>query len=169
MTQLCAGRAKLVGFLGSRPRKAVIAREDCVLLVIAASDDLSPVQLQKSLFLLGQRFPEVVGTGFYEFRPVGGGDFSEQIYLDADGLSKKGLVSIRFSEQDGSRRYRLTPAGVERAKNLEKQVLPALSQSLRKLVSWVKTRSINQLLRGSTETTGSIQPGSEKRDSVWSR
>jgi len=159
-----------VGFrLGSGPRKAVIAREDWALLVIAASDGLLPVQLQKSLFLLGQRFPELGGTGFYEFRPVGRGDFSEQIYLDAVAFSKKGLVSIRFSERDGSRRYRLTPAGAERAKKLEKQVPPALSQSLRNLVSWVKTRSIDQLLRGSTETTGSIKPGSGSRDSVWSR
>lgn len=156
-----------MGFrLGSGPRKAVIAREDWALLVIAASDDLPPVQLQKSLFLLGQRFPEAGGTGFYEFRPVGGGDFSEQIYLDADAFSEKGLVSIRFSESDGSRRFRLTPAGVERAKELEKQVPPALSRSLRNLVSWVKTRSIDQLLRGSPET---IKPGSRSRDSVWSR
>lgn len=142
-------------------RKGVIAREDWALLVIAASDGLLPIQLQKSLFLLGQRFPELGEVGFYQFRPVGRGDFSEQIYLDANAFSKKGLVSIRFSESDANRLYRLTPAGAERAKKLEKELRPGLSQSLRSLVSWVKTRSVDQLLRGSTETTGwtNLGPG----------
>jgi DNA-binding PadR family transcriptional regulator len=108
-------------------------------------------------------------TGFYEFRPVGGGDFSEQIYIDADSLSRKGLVSVRFSGSDGGRRYRLTPAGAERAKKLEKLVRPELTRSLRKLVSWVRTRSMDQLLRGSTATAGAINPNSGGLDSARSR
>jgi hypothetical protein len=157
----------------SSARKAVIAREDWPLLVIAAateaSDGLLPVQLQKSLFLLGQKFPELRETGFYEFRPVGGGDFSEQIYTDADSLAKKGLIAIRSSERDGSRQYRLTSAGVKRAKKLEEQVRPALGQSLRKLVSWVNTRSMDQLLRGSADASGPISPDSEGRAFLFPR
>ena len=154
---------------GSHSRKAIVAREDWALLVIAASEGLLPIQLQKSLFLLGQRIPELARTGFYEFRGVVGGDYSEQIYSDANAFARKGFVSIQFSEEDGSRRYRVTPAGAERAKNLEKLVPPDLGQILRKTVSWVRTRSTEQLLRGSSETPGSIKPGSERRDSVWSR
>ena len=153
-----------MGFLlGSGARKAVIAREDWPLLVMSASDGLLPIQLQKSLLLLSQRFPELKATGFYEFRPVGGGDFSEQIYIDADCLAKKGFVSIRFSEKSGGRHYRLTPAGAERAKKLEKLVRPELGQALRKLVSWVKNRSMDQLLRGSTGATGETKSGSGSR------
>jgi hypothetical protein len=144
----------------------VVAREDWTLLVIGASDSVRPIQLQKSLFLLGQRFPELTSTGFYEFRPVGGGDFSEQIYIDAESLGRKGLVSARFSEGSGSREYRLTPAGAKRAKKLEEHLRPELSQSLRKLVSWVTTRTMNQLLRGSRETTGAIHPNSAGHVSV---
>ena len=153
-----------MGFLqGSGARKAVIAREDWPLLVMAASDGLLPIQLQKSLLLLSQRFPELKATGFYEFRPVGGGDFSEQIYTDADSLSKKGLVSIRFSEKAGGRHYKLTAAGTERARKLEKLLRPELGQALRKLVSWVKTRSMDQLVRGSTGATGETKSGSGSR------
>jgi hypothetical protein len=174
VTQVIAKEVIPVGFLqGSGARKAVVAREDWPLLVIAAateaSDGLLPVQLQRSLLLLRQKFPELAATGFYEFRPVGGGDFSEQIYADADSLAKKGLVAIRSSEREGSRQYRLTPAGVKRAKKLEEQVRPAISQSLRKLVSWVKTRSIDQLLRGSTETSGAFNPKSQDRAFLWPR
>jgi hypothetical protein len=138
----------------------VLAREDWTLLVVGASDGVLPIQLQKSLFLLGQRFPELRATGFYEFRPVGGGDFSEQIYTDVEALGKKGLVSVRFSDGMGGREYRLTPAGAKRAKKLEEQLRPELSQSLRKLVSWVTTRSMDQLLRGSRDTKGPIHPNS---------
>lgn len=160
MTQVVAGRAEPVGLRLGSGRKGILAREDWALLVIAASDGLLPIQLQKSLFLLGQRFPELGGAGFYEFRPVGRGDFSEQIYLDANAFSKKGLVSIRFSDADGNRLYRLTPSGAERAKRLEKQMPPERARSLRKLVSWVTTRSVEQLLRGSAETSSWIKPDS---------
>jgi hypothetical protein len=153
-----------VGFLpGSNTRKAVIAREDWPLLVMAASDGLLPIQLQKSLLLMAQRFPELKSTGFYEFRMVGGGHFSEQIYADADSLAKKGLVSIRFSERAGSRQYRATTAGAERAKKLEKLMRPELAQALRKLVSWVSSRSMDQLLR-STVPSGVIRSDSGVRD-----
>jgi hypothetical protein len=158
-----------VGFLHGGVRKVVVSREDWPLLAITASDSLLPVQLQKSLFLLGQRFPELRKTGFYEFRAVGGGDFSEQIYVDADSLAKKGLVSIRFSERSGSREYRPTPAGAERAKKLERHVRPEIGQSLRKLVSWVNTRSMDQLLRGSTDTSGKVDPNSAGRASARRR
>jgi hypothetical protein len=139
---------------------------------MAASDGLLPIQLQKSLRLLSQRFPELKATGFYEFRPVGGGDFSEQIYIDADSLSKKGLVSIRFAASAGGRHYKLTSAGAERAKKLEKLLRPELAQALRKLVSWVKTRSMDQLLRGAPGApgaTGAINPNLVGRDPVRPR
>lgn len=158
-----------MGFrLASGPRKTVTAREDWALLVIAASDGLLPIQLQRALFLFGQRFPELQAPGFYTFRPVAGGDFSEEIYSDANALSKKGLMSIRYSEGEGIRRYRLTPAGVERAKKLEKQVPPALHNSLRSLASWVKTRSIDQL-RGSSDAGGPMQSAWGSGDSIRPR
>jgi hypothetical protein len=141
-------------FRGTGARKAVVGCQDWVLLVIAASDGLLPVQLQKSLHLLGQRFPELTRTGFYEFQPVGSGEFSQQVYADVDTLSKSGLVSIRFSERDGGRIYRLTRAGTEKARKLEKQVRPDLIQAFRKIVSWVSTRSVDQLLRSSGASTG---------------
>ncbi|HEU5249609.1 MAG TPA: hypothetical protein VFW15_06440 [Thermoanaerobaculia bacterium] len=135
---------------GIGARKAVVAREDWILLVVGASDGLLPVQLQKALFLLGQRFPELSRSGFYEFRPVSSGDFSEQVYADATALLKKGLVSIRSSESEGSRKYRLTRSGVERASRIERLAPPAIAQSLRRIVAWVGTRSLAQLLRRSS-------------------
>ena len=156
-------------FRGTSARKAVIGCRDWTLLVIGASDGLLPIQLQRSLYLLGERSPELTRTGFYRFQPVGSGEFSEQVYTDVDALSKDGLVSIRLSESDGARIYRLTPAGAERAKKLEKQVAPELIQFLRRTVSWVSTRSVDQLLRGSIEKVGSRDPRSKDRDAIRPR
>ena len=156
-------------FRGTGARKAVVGCQDWTLLVLAASDGLFPIQLQKSLYLLGQRSPELTQTGFYVFQPVASGEFCEKVYTDVDALSKNGLVSIRFSEREGSRTYRVTPAGAERARKLEKHVRPDLIQFLRKTVAWVSTRSVDQLLRGSLEKIGSREPGPEARDSIRPR
>jgi hypothetical protein len=157
-------------FRGTGARKAVIGCRDWALLVIGASaDGLLPIQLQRSLYLLGERSAELNRSGFYRFQPVGSGEFSEQVYADVDLLSKDGLVSIRFSERDGARIYRLTPAGAERAKKLEKLARPELIQFLRRTVSWVSTRSVDQLLRGSIEKVGSKEPRSKDRDSIRPR
>lgn len=157
-------------FRGTGARKAVVGCKDWALLAIAASDGLLPVQLQKSLHLLGQRFPELTRTGFYEFQPVGSGEFSQQVYADVDTLSKSGLVSIRFSERDGSRMYRLTRAGTERAKKLEKQVRPDLIQAFRKILSWVSKRSVDELLRHSgSPTDAALRPPSSDRGTLRPR
>jgi hypothetical protein len=156
-------------FRGTGARKAVVGCRDWTLLVIGASDGLLPIQLQRSLYLLGERSPELTRSEFYRFQPVGSGEFSEQVYTDVDSLSKDGLVSIRFSERDGGRIYRLTPAGAERAKKLEKHARPELIQLLRRTVSWVSTRSVDQLLRGSIEKAGSRDPRSKDRDSIRPR
>ena len=157
----------MVLFRRTGSRKAVLDCEDWSLLVIAATDGgLRPFQLQKSLHVLGQRFPELTGTGFYEFQPVGSGEFSEQVYIDVNRLSKNGLVSIRSSEPDGGRLFRLTPAGAERAKKLEKRAGPDAIRDVQTIVSWVRTRSVDQLRRGSFGRVGATNPGSRGRGSI---
>ena len=49
----------------------MMTRQDWLLLVLAAAGGkpLSPLQLQKSLFLVGHDLAKLVGAGFYTFRP----------------------------------------------------------------------------------------------------
>jgi hypothetical protein len=143
----------MVGILQIAARKApAIAREDWTLLAIAGTHGLIPIQLQRTLYLLGERFPKLAAGGFYEFRPISSGDYySEQIYRDAEALSQ-GLVAIGSSERDGRREYRVTPAGAGRARALAKHVRPALLHELHTLAAWERTRSVDQLGRGSSAT-----------------
>src|SRR3989442_2578847 len=97
-----ARKEVLVGFSGAETRKRVpVARADWTLLSIASSRrGLSPAQLQKSLYLLGEAFPNELGPDFYKFRSINAGHFSQQIYTDAEALAKQGLVLIEVSEKD---------------------------------------------------------------------
>jgi hypothetical protein len=145
--------ARTVGILQTGARKAAsVARDDWTLLAIAATHGLTPVQLQRALYLLGQRFPKLASGGFYEFRPVGSGDYCEQIYRDAEALAEKGFVTIGVSDRDGGRQYRVTPAGAERARALAKHVRSPILSELHTVAAWARTRSVDQLGRGSNAT-----------------
>jgi hypothetical protein len=134
------------------PRKPVLlAREDWTLLVMAtAKRSLLPIQLQKSLYLLGQKFPRLTAGAFYTFRAISSGQFSEEVSRDANLLAMVGLVSIDVIDP-GGRAYRVTPAGLERARELESRSDPEAIQFLRRTVAWVRTRSLDQLLNGPAE------------------
>ncbi|GAH73860.1 unnamed protein product, partial [marine sediment metagenome] len=74
-------------------------KKDWILLALNCSEDktLSPVQLQKSLFLLGHMFPDAVNNNFYNFIPYHYGPFCLKIYEDTDFLKLKDLINISFN------------------------------------------------------------------------
>jgi hypothetical protein len=121
-----------------------------LLSIAAAKKSLAPIQLQRSLYLLGQQYSKLIGPGFYSFRTISSGQFSEGVYADADELAKKGLVSMDVSET-GQREYRVTAAGLDRARSVEKSVSPEIVSFLRRTGAWVRTRSVDQLVRGPLE------------------
>ncbi|HEY3170035.1 MAG TPA: hypothetical protein VGK08_03450 [Thermoanaerobaculia bacterium] len=152
-------------FLGGTRKPFVPGREDWALLCIAASGRrLLPIQLQKVLHLVGRRFPALDERGFYQFRSISSGHFSEAIYADAAALAKSGLVSIDYSERDGLQHYRATRAGLERAKKLEKHLRPEVVQYLHNVVTWASSRSVDQLLRGSLDPNPPARPGLGRSD-----
>ena len=135
---------------GSR-KPVPLSREDWTLLTIAtAKRSLLPIQVQRSLHLLGQRFPKLTAEAFYSFRATNSGPASAELARDANLLTMIGLVAIDVIAP-GERVYRATPTGLERAQKLEKQADPDAFQFLRRTVAWVRTRSVEQLLQGPDE------------------
>jgi hypothetical protein len=134
-------------------RRAPGGREDWTLLAIAASKGgLTPIQLQRSLHLLGKAFPRGVGPGFYEFRSINSGQFSQEIYTDAQVLANRGVVLIEVSEGEGWRHYSVTAAGLERVNQLERLVSPLALHYLRRVAGWASGRTFDQLVRGSPDS-----------------
>lgn len=146
-----------MGFTFGGGRKSVLVkREDWTLLSMAtAKRNLLPIQLQRSLYLLGQRFPKLTAEEFYTFRTISSGQFSEEVYRDVNLFSILGLVSIDVLES-GGREYRVTPQGLERAGELEKRANPDAIQFLRRTVAWVRTRSVDQLVHGPGEPAPAV-------------
>ena len=89
-------------------------RSDWIILAagLGDGDPLTPVQLQKSLFLLGELLPLVKQDGsFYEFQPYNYGPFCADIYSDAERLEQGGEMRITPSSAGGWREYAATSEG----------------------------------------------------------
>ena len=124
-----------------------IRREHWVLLAITAAGGrpLSPVQLQKSLFVLGREMCEAVGDGFYNFRPYNYGPFDSDVYADAEMLASRGLVNI--SQPWRWKEYAATPAGMREAEQVKGEAPPAATAYLAKIVAWARSLSFQDLVR----------------------
>lgn len=118
--------------------------KDFVLLAVAAGRSLTPVQLQKSLFLISQGLPGGEGPS-YEFDAYHYGPFNAAIYRDAEELQEDGLV-IRVPTQPGGWAVTLiTLDGAEQAAALRKND-PDLADQVDAVVNEVQSLSFGALL-----------------------
>ncbi|HEY2964532.1 MAG TPA: hypothetical protein VGJ37_19085 [Pyrinomonadaceae bacterium] len=119
------------------------------LLVIdeAGPAGLSPVQLQKVLFLIGQNLPHEVGKAYYNFVPYNYGPFDQHVYSDADSLIHSDLVqSVQVAGRSWAY-YTITPQGHSIAQFVRNSELsPKMSQYITTVVKWVQSLSFAQLL-----------------------
>ena len=85
-------------------------RIDILLKIITAAegDPISPVQLQKVAFLVGQECADYLPQSYYKFVPYDYGPFSAKLYQDAELLEKQGLISIDVNSNGGWKEYSAT-------------------------------------------------------------
>lgn len=123
-------------------------KKDWTLLALNCSEDktLSPLQLQKSLFLLGHMYSDAVSNNFYNFVPYHYGPFCLKIYEDLDFLKLKDLISINVDTIRRWKTYSITDKGLNYVDNLKKQIKPEVYNYILEIVKWVKSRSFSQLL-----------------------
>ncbi|MGI9071930.1 MAG: hypothetical protein ACR2JB_11620 [Bryobacteraceae bacterium] len=126
-----------------------MTRADWIILALscAKSRTLSPVQLQKSLFLLGKELPEEVGSDYYRFVAHNYGPFDRAIYSDASVLSAGGFVAILPAPGRRYSTYSLTPMGVNYSEALTQAAPSRALAYLVRVVEWVQGRSFADLLR----------------------
>ena len=128
---------------------AKIKKKEWTLLALAAANgkSLSPVQLQKILFLFGQKMPKAVAGNYYQFVPYNYGPFDSSIYSDADMLIGQSLAVLQ--QRPGCRwsEFAATPDGMKRAREIMKDVPKEELEYLAAVVKWVCTLSFRDLLR----------------------
>lgn len=123
-------------------------RDEWNLLVIASANrPVTPVQLQKVLFLIGQNVPEEsLGRGYYRFVPYNYGPFSPSVYSDAEALAARGLVSVASSDA-GYKQFSATNSGTDAAARVRNAISEDLSNYVKELTGWAQSLSFQDLVR----------------------
>jgi hypothetical protein len=132
--------------LGARMSKPT--RADWPLLALHAAEDgvLTPVQMQKVLFLLDKQAHELLGAGFYRFEAYNYGPFASQIYSDLNEHARDG--KIIFDEAPGKtwNKYVITPLGEVRVAEVIDSVEDNLIEYLEVIVAWAKSLRFSELV-----------------------
>lgn len=144
-------------------------KKDWILLVLNCSEDktLSPVQLQKSLFLLGRMFPDAVSNNFYNFVPCHYGPFCLEIYEDADFFKLKDLISINVDTIRRWKTYSITDKGLNYVAILKKKIKPEVYNYVLEIIKWVKDQSFSQLISAIYKQFPEYKIYSVFKDSLW--
>lgn len=122
-------------------------QRDHVLLVVlslAEGEPLTPVQIQKSLFLADDKVPNAFEAR-YDFQPYDYGPFDRHVYADAQALSRLGFVEIG-TDPRGWSTYAATPEGLNRAQELKRQLSEENLTLLGRIVSLVRRLSFSELV-----------------------
>jgi uncharacterized protein len=127
----------------------MLERRDWLLVALAeaANGQLSPVQIQKAMFLFRegarQQLPQ---DQFYEFVPYHYGPFSADIYYDLEALERRDLVEILRSETGRRRSYIITPDGRARAEAIRAEARRPYAY-IGNLTRWIARKPFPDLLR----------------------
>ena len=126
-----------------------MTNKDWLLVAVAAADHegLDPVQLQKSLFLFGEKGREFAGKGFYRFEPHNYGPFCLEVYRHADALVAQGLISRTRRPGCSWSAFTVTDAGLKEANTLRRGPGRAGAQYLNDLVAFVRRKSFYELVQ----------------------
>jgi NitT/TauT family transport system substrate-binding protein len=101
------------------------ARRGWLLLALSLSGKggLSPVQLQRSLFLVAQKREEQVGAGFYEFEEAdGSAPTSPSLYEDIDALVAAAHIEKEWMPDLSASMFRLSDTGWAWSEDLRRKV-----------------------------------------------
>jgi uncharacterized protein YwgA len=125
------------------------SRDEFLLLALASASDgrLTPVQIQKAMFLLKQEAGQFVGPDFYEFVPYNYGPFNSSIYDDLNTLAAAGLVTVDQPQGRSWAMYTITGTGQQKAEQVRQNVAPAIRDYTQSVVTWIKGQSFAGLLR----------------------
>jgi hypothetical protein len=121
---------------------------DWLLLTVAAAEgeSMSPVQLQKTLFLMGKEVgARRLARPFYKFVPYDYGVFCADIYSDAEFLDSSGLVEITYGGR--YKQYSATGEGLAEAAVLRESANDNAIEFLDSVVKWVRSLSFDELVR----------------------
>ena len=127
----------------------MLTRQDWLLLALSKSPGgaMSPVQIQKTMFLFGQGAGDSIGTVFYSFQPYDYGPFDAAIYADLRRMTSLGHVRGEWNPNRSWKTWTITGSGRKAALVLENDADARLAEYIGRIAVWVGERSFSDLLR----------------------
>lgn len=128
---------------------SALKRGDWTLLstALARGEVLTPVQLQKAVFLMQELLPkDVQPEEPYVFIPHNYGPFSGDVYDDARDLAERGSVEISVPAAGGYVRYRATESGIQQGEVLTRKLSVETVRHAQAIVDWVRAQSFAGLV-----------------------
>lgn len=124
------------------------SRELTLLAIgLAGGQPLTPVQLQKAVFLLQELLPgSVKPDAGYAFVPHNYGPFCAGVYDDARELSEEAFVTVQQVPGQRFSSYTATAAGLTQANMIAAQLPAESSAYARRVVDWVRAQSFRGLV-----------------------
>lgn len=106
---------------------------------------LTPVQLQKLLFILDREIGAAVGGSGFDFQPYHYGPFDRRAYTTLEGLAREGFAAID-ELQPARRMYRLSPEGQGLGDQLRTNLGPAFSNYIVNVCDFVRSQTFAGLV-----------------------
>jgi hypothetical protein len=123
-------------------------KENWLLFAISSAPSLSPVQLQKILFLFQKELPNPPKTSeYYRFKPYDYGPFDADIYIDAEGLEKVGLLTIENPFGRSIRRYSASDVGKKANMDFVKTMSKDNLTKSKEIIEFVISRRFPDLIK----------------------
>ncbi len=125
----------------------------------AAENELTPVQVQKMLFLIEKAF----GNTGYDFQPYDYGPFDAAVYEDLRKLAAKELVKPVPTGR-GWVKHALTPAGLARGKEIAGRLSKSQQDYIAEVSSFVRSLSFSDLVKAIYKAYPEMRTNSVFRD-----
>lgn len=122
-------------------------RRDVLLAVLslASCDGYSPVQIQKTLFLVDRNCPELFDDeDKYNFQPYDYGPFDKKIYEDIEEIAVEGDAIV--TNQWRFKNYKVTETGEEKGQSIFKNMPESDRDYIKKVSEIVRKMSFTQLV-----------------------
>ena len=122
--------------------------KDVVLLMVdAIGGVVTPVQLQKSVFLVSAEGLDGIPKPLYDFKPYHYGPFDRRVYNDAERLHQDGLV-LRASSRGGTwTDTMIMRDGWESAQELRKGLPDKTIEGIDAIAGIVRSKSFPELVK----------------------
>jgi uncharacterized protein YwgA len=123
-------------------------RADWPLFALHVAEDgvLTPVQMQKVLFLLDKQAHELLGTDFYRFEAYNYGPFASEIYSDLNELARDGRIILDKAPGKTWNKYVIAPLGKARVAEVIDRADGRVIDYLKTVVAWAKSLRFSELV-----------------------